>query len=100
MKQKTVLLSEPGFTPNLVANGEVEITLIGFVAVVSPMPTKCASAGRTRLQTMHRDPTRAENVPLQQRARSSGIPRRAEVKDLPVLLLRLVEVMRFLPGET
>lgn len=46
MKPKTVLLSKPGFTPNLVANGEVEITVnhiqelvpIAGIEIVGPLP--------------------------------------------------------------
>ena len=46
MKPKTVLLSKPGLTPNLVANGEVEMTVnhvqelvpIAGIEIVGPLP--------------------------------------------------------------
>jgi molybdate transport system substrate-binding protein len=46
MKPKTVLLSKPGFTPHLVANGEVEMTVnhvqelvpIAGIEIVGPLP--------------------------------------------------------------
>ena len=58
------------------------------------------SSGLTCLQALHQEPSRSENMLLQQRAGAFGIACDAKIQNLPVLPLRLIEVMRLLPGET
>jgi len=58
------------------------------------------SSGLTCLQALHQESSRSENMLLQQRAGTFGIACDAKIQNLPVLPLRLIEVMRLLPGET
>ena len=58
------------------------------------------SSGLTCLQALHQESSRSVNMLLQQRAGTFGIACDAKIQNLPVLPLRLIEVMRLLPGET